>query len=440
MSTVRKIVSTAKKMTSRGILANMSNHTLARFLALEGVLYTLIITLAHNNNNLYATRLGATSSDLGLIASLPPIVGFLTLIPFGIMTDHLRKKKTVVMLSAFALSIIYVFVGMTAFLTTDRILVLIVLLVIANIPMTLYNSSWQAFFSDVSLPSDRTMIYSYRTKMNTAVGIVFPLITGMILTAASGQGKILVHQIYYFLAFPLALCQCLVLYKTDKQTICEDAEMVRFSDIGRSIKVLFASKPFRAFLLVALVVYCGWELDWSLYFQAQFRYLHLNETQMSFIAVISAIAQFLTLGYWSRLSHTKGIRFIFAIGAGGFAFCCTGMFISLLLTGEMQHVFYYVFQCIGSSAYSAFQLSLLLCLLDVIPDGKKSLSIAIYNTILLFTNILMPYLGVVVYNRLGENQNAMLITMGMIAFVRMIGFVLAIIWWSTSDTHRKVAQ
>src|SRR5665648_1110316 len=105
-----------------------TNHQLARLLAAEGILFTLIITLAHNNNNLFASRLGATASDLGLIASLPPIVGMLTLIPFAMITDRLHNKKPMVIMSALGLGFLYILVGFVAFLDSNRIPFLIGLL------------------------------------------------------------------------------------------------------------------------------------------------------------------------------------------------------------------------------------------------------------------------------------------------------------------------
>lgn len=414
--------------------AGLSNESLGssrentKIFSMEGILYTLIITLANNNNNLYASRLGATASDLGLIASLPPIVGMLSLIPLAILTDRMRNKKPMVMLSAVGLGFMYVLVGMLAFLDKTKVPFLVLLLVLVNIPMSLYNSSWQAFFSDVVKPCDRNASYSFRTKMNTAVGIFIPLLAGGILTLASGSGKIFVHQIYYWLSFPLALGQVLFLRKIRGGTVHEKSALT-LSDVRRSALKLFRSRTFLGFLAVALLVYCGWEMDWSLYFLAQFRYLQMNEAEISLITVFCAVTQFLTIGLWSRLIQKKGVRFVFVIGSGGFAFCSCFLVLSLMVPKTPGLILYYIFQSIGSSAFSAFQISVFQCLLEAIPEQNRTLSISIYNTVILMSNTIMPYLGVSIYRSMGESGNAMIIAIAIIGALRIAAALAALFRW-----------
>ncbi len=399
-----------------------------KIFALEGILYTLIITLANNNNNLYASRLGATASDLGLIASLPPIVGMLSLIPLAVLTDRMQNKKPMVMLSAVGLGFMYVLTGMLAFLDSAKVPLLILLLVLVNIPMSLYNSSWQAFFSDVVKPCDRNASYSFRTKMNTAVGIFIPLIAGGILAAASGSGKILVHQVYYWLSFPLGLGQVLFLKKIRGGTVHKKSTL-KLSDVRRSAGKLFRSRTFLGFLAVTLLVYCGWEMDWSLYFLAQFRYLHMNEAQISLITVCCAVTQFITIGLWSRLIQKKGIRFVFVIGAGGFAFCSCFLVLTLIVPQTPGLILYYIFQSIGSAAFSAFQISVFQCLLEAIPHENRTLSISIYNTVILLSNTVMPYLGVSIYRSMGESRSAMTVSIAIIGTVRILAALAALFRW-----------
>jgi MFS family permease len=405
-----------------------TSHQLARLFAAEGILFTFIITIAQNNNNLYASRLGASSYDLGLLASLPPIIGMISLIPFAMITDRLRNKKPMVMYSAIGLGLIYILVGMVAFLQSDQIPVLIALLVLVNVPLSLYNSSWQTFFSDAVLPEDRNHVYSHRTRMNTAVGIVIPLVAGAILSAVSGSGKIMVHQIYYWLAFPLALGQVLILRKT-YGGVAEETAHVGLSDLLDSARTLFRSRTFIGFLAVTFLVYAGWQLDWSLYFQAQFKYLHLNEAQMSLVLVLAAITQFAMLGVWSRLVQQKGVRFVFVIGACGFALGAIVMLMSLYMSPPFRTPFYLIMQSIAGCGFSAFQLSLLQCLLEAIPTKNRALSIAIYNAILMSSNVVMPFLGVYIYNLNGETLPSMIIAFWIVSIIRVAAVIAAYIRW-----------
>ena len=427
MDTFGKPVGNALRATfSAGRRIFTTDHRLAAILAGEGVLFTLIITLTNNNNHLFASRLGATSYELGLISSLPPIVGMVCLIPFAIITDRMKNKRSMVIASALLLGVLYFLVGLSPLVPENPVAALIILLIMINFPMSLYNSSWQSFFSDVALPADRNLIYAHRTKMNTAVGIFFPLIIGLILTAATGTHKITVHQIYYFLALPLALGQVLLLRRISFEPHPK-AGRLRFSELGRTAFSTFRSRAFLGFLGVALLVYIGWQMDWSIYFLAQFRYLELNEVQLSLVAVLSALTQFLMLGVWTRISATRGVRFVFVIGAGGFAFCSLTILFAMMMPLTIGIWFYYVFHCIGASAYSAFQLSLLLCLLEVIPNVNKTLSIAIYSSIILISNAVMPFAGVHIYNLLGENKQALMITIGIVAAIRIVATIAALI-------------
>lgn len=423
--TIRGVIRSA---VSSGNKAFGSELRLAKIFAAEGVLFSLIITICNNNNNLYAARLGADSYQLGLIASLPPIVGMIFLIPFAIVTDRLQNKRKMVSLAALGLGITYAMVGSVAFLETGRIVPLIIAIIIVNFPMTLYGSSWQSFFSDVVQPEERNEVYSHRTRMNTAVGIVFPLLFGAILTAASGAGKIAVHQVYYYLALPFSLGQILLLRKVHGK-VEHVSSKLELTVLRQTVTSLFKNRHFRGFLLVALLVYCGWEMDWSLYFQAQLKYLKMNEFQMSLIIVLCALTQFIMLGVWSRLASQKGVRFVFIIGAGGFAFCSLSVVISLMMPPPFNIWFYYVFQSLGSAAFSAFQFSTLLCLLEVIPTRNKTLSIALYNTFILLSNIIMPFLGVIIYNAFGGNRTAMVITLSIVAAIRIAATVAAFIRW-----------
>ena len=63
---------------------------------LEGMLITLVNNLVGNNNNIFATRLGANDLQLSLLTTIPQLVGLIVLIPGGILTDRMKNKRNMV--------------------------------------------------------------------------------------------------------------------------------------------------------------------------------------------------------------------------------------------------------------------------------------------------------------------------------------------------------
>ncbi|MDP4089597.1 MAG: hypothetical protein Q8930_10050, partial [Bacillota bacterium] len=63
--------------------SSWKSDSTALLFAYEGVLIALINNLINNNNNLFATRLGATDFQLTLVIALPQLVGILVLLPGG---------------------------------------------------------------------------------------------------------------------------------------------------------------------------------------------------------------------------------------------------------------------------------------------------------------------------------------------------------------------
>lgn len=63
------------------------------------------------NNNFFATRLDASEFQLSLLTTLPQVVGLLVLIPGGMLTDRMKNKRNMVMLSLLVLTMFYTLIG-----------------------------------------------------------------------------------------------------------------------------------------------------------------------------------------------------------------------------------------------------------------------------------------------------------------------------------------
>lgn len=87
--------------------------------AVEGVFLQYITSINGFGLNLYATNMGATDSQIGIIQMVPNIVACAALLPLGILADHLKSTKTIPLLTLLMMCAGYAFLGSVPVLGED---------------------------------------------------------------------------------------------------------------------------------------------------------------------------------------------------------------------------------------------------------------------------------------------------------------------------------
>ena len=213
----------------------------------------------------------------GMLTTIPQLVGLLVLIPGGILTDRLKNKRSMVMVSLAVLTVFYALIGCVPMLSANRFPAFLILLAASVGPMTIYNVSWQANFSDLVNAKEQNHIMTYRTALTFVIGIIVPLISGALLASANtNDGKIRLHQIYFWIGAALLLIQILVVGQIKGSPNASVASR-RTGQLKGVISELIHNKKFLSFVGVAIFFYVTRHVDWTLYFIGQVNYLKLNE-------------------------------------------------------------------------------------------------------------------------------------------------------------------
>ena len=431
---------------SRGIMrekhriADYGNRILLLF-TLEGMLITVVNNLVGNNNNIFATRLGASELQLSLLATIPRLVGLLVLIPGGILTDRLKNKRSMVMGSLLLLTVFYAFIGCVPMLHTNRFIAFLLLFAASVGPMTIYNVSWQAYFSDMVTTEKQNHIMTYRTALTFVIGIIIPFVSGTLLAAANTNAeKIRLHQIYFWIGAALLLLQIVVLKQIKGSPVTSSAGR-RTGQLKGVIPELLHNKKFLSFVGVAIFFYVTWHVDWTLYFIGQANYLKLNEAWLSYVNIGNAVVQFITIGFWSRLNNKFGVRFGIIFGNLGLAFCPICMIVATGLPLPQGQVAFLVMNTLANITLAAVNLNMMQCLLQVVPNENKTLYISIYTVLVTLSNAFMPLVGTIIYTKLGANLNALQTTFGGIFVFRMISTGLWIFrWWKLRNRESELIR
>jgi len=387
---------------------------------LEGMLITLVNNLVGSNNNLFATRLGASDLQLSLLTTIPQLVGLTVLIPGGLLTDRMKNKRSMVMVSLSVLTVFYALIGCVPLLSANRFIAFLILFAASVGPMTIYNVSWQAYFSDMVNAKEQNRIFTYRTALTFAIGIIIPFVSGSLLAAANtNDDKIRLHQIYLWIGAALLLIQIIVLKQIKGSTKTAFAG-VRTGQLKGVFSELLHNKKFLSYVGVAIFFYVTWHVDWTLYFIGQVNYLKLNEAWLSYVNIGNAIVQFITIGFWSRLNNKYGVRFGIIFGNLGLAFCPICMIVATSLPLPQGQVVFLLMNTLANITLAAINLNIMQCLLQVVPGNNKTLYISIYTVLVTLSNAFMPLLGVVLYTKLGADLSALQLTFWIIFVARII--------------------
>jgi MFS family permease len=418
----------------KSTLAHERNMILFGF---EGVLISLVVNLVNNNNNLFATRLGASDFQLSLVIALPQLVAMLVLIPGGILTDRMVNKRRMVILSLFALAAIYIILGFVPLMGKYSLTAFLVLTALSVGPGTLYNTAWQAYFSDVISIKKRNKAFTLRTSWSFIINIATPLLTGILLaSAATNTGKLRFHQSFFWISCVIVIMQILVLRRISGGNV-QTHSVVSLRDLKVAAIDLAHNKSFLGFLGVVMFFYVTWQSDWTLYYIGQVNYLKLNEAWLSYAGVGGALVQFMTLGFWSRVNEKHGIRFSIIMGSLGL--CCfpLAMIIGTSLPLSIGPSVFLVLNTLSNFAFATVALNLLQCLLQVIPEKNKTLSISIYSLLVSLSNAVMPIVGVKVYTALGADLKALHTTFIIVFVFRVVATGLwTLRWWLLRKTPK----
>jgi Major Facilitator Superfamily. len=399
------------------------------WLAIEGALITLVNNLVAQNNNLFALRLNANDFQIGLVTALPQFVGLMVLIPGALWTDRLVNKRRMLISSLLLLSLVYLCLGFAPQMGESKLIFFLTLIALSSAPMTVYNISWQAYFSDVMADESRNRALTLRTRGTFIIGIVTPLITGVMLSSVkSNAGKIKFHQGFIWVACILLILQIMSLKKISGGDVGVQKGLA-LSDLRNVLRALAGNRRFVGFAGVALFFYLTWHVDWTVYYLGQIHYLKMNEAWLSYVTVGGALMQLLTLDFWSRMNKKLGVRFTIILAGSGLGVCTIAMMTAVSLPVSTGRVVFLVLHLVGNITIGIVMLNILQCLLQVIPETNKTLSISVYTVLVTLSNAVMPMVGVWAYTALGGTAQAMKIFYLMVLALRIVAIALWAIRW-----------
>jgi len=415
------------------------NPIAARYIA-DGFFIAFATSIAINNYNLFAMRLGADEFQLSLIQFLPQIFTMLVLIPGGLLMDSLRNKKRIVIIMLVVVMLGYLFCVLSPYAGSYSIAFFLGSLSFAGAALALHNIAWQSFFPTVVDLTNRNYVLTLRTRIFLFISMIAPLLTGIILACIrSLNGKIIAHQIFFIVSI-LVFLLAIFNFNKFRRSRSIVPKRITLPEIKRSFASLSRNKPFLMFAAVALFFHATWHFDWTLYFISQVNYLHMNEFQLGLAPLGAAAIQLLTLKFWSRKNEKHGVVLPFTFGILGLSLCPVFMIVAVSLPPSLGPHLFVVLHIIAHIPFATITLNLFQCLLLVVDEENRSLSMSVFACLICLSNAVMPVAGITLYRALGGDLNGLRYAFAIIFALRIAAALLWLLRWRLTIAKQVVLK
>lgn len=380
---------------------------------IEGIFLQFATSINSFGNNLYATNMGATDNQIGMIQLVPNMVACAALLPLGILSDRLKSSKTVPLVTLLCMSAGYFCFATVPIMGAARMALFFVFLAFTAGGLAIYNAQWQAFFGDVTRLEQRNGVFAFRNQFMFAVGILAPVVCGMLMGQfPDSQGKLLVLRIFFYLAGAFSLLQAFVIRRIPGGERSPEAlaelEAKRFSarDVVTAIGDVAHNRDFLLFFLPVLFFYMSWHIDWSMWYIGMTQYVGMNETSLSIYNGVFNIGQLIAVGLFAKLVRRKSPDFTLLFGIGGLVLCPIAMMLGPQLPVALRPAGFTAMVTIFNAPQCTVNLCVVQMLLKAVPKRNRSLIISLYNMVIMLSNSLLPWLGVRLYTAFGADWAA----------------------------------
>ncbi len=354
--------------------------------------------------NVYATRIGATSFQIGMIGAMAAVVSLLLAIPSGRWLENRNLRKSI-----FWTSVLYrigylMFVFLPwVFNASGQVIAIIAITFLMAIPLTPLGVGFNALFAE-SVPVEyRAQVAGTRNVMLAVTFMLTSLLSGYLLDAIPFP---LGYQIVFAMGFIGAAMSSVHLYfikplaagsapLPSQPTTASAAQSDSSRNIASILRLDIWNTPYRTTLLALFGFHLAQYLAIPIFPIFNVRALHLTDNEIGIGTALFYLAVFLGSTQLHRLVHRLGNKQVTGLGVIGMAFY--PVFIAL----SKNAVGFYFASVLGGAVWALAGGAYANYMLEKIPAHDRPPHLAWYNVILNIAVLVGSLVGPAISDQIG---------------------------------------
>jgi MFS family permease len=355
--------------------------------------------------NVYATRIGATSLQVGLLTAGPAVANLIISLPVGRWLErHSMIQVTFLSSVAFRAGYLPLIVLPWLLAAASQVWALELIVLLMALPGTILAISFNAMFAQVVPPDRRGYVVGWRNALLSVSTIATSLLSGWLLDRITFP---LNYQIVFALGALGAAMSSYHLGCIRSQTAAQPAMRPPARVQPQAwLRLDLLRGPFRSLLAVYFLFYTFQYVPVPLFPLAMVRVLHLTDGAISLGTALfntSVLLGSLRLG---RMSERLGHRRVLVLGAS--LFCAYPLFTGLAQNATL----FWVASLTGGLAWALAGGGLVNRLMERVPPNDLPAHMALHNLVLNLGMLSGSLIGPALGNTLGLRQ-ALLFSAGL---------------------------
>lgn len=362
----------------------------------DAAAYAVMMGIGETYLSAFALFLKASTPQIGLLASLPPLLGSFSQLLSAWLGRLTGQRKPIILVGAGLQALAWLpIVVLPLLFPSAAVPLLIVSVIIYHCGAHLAAPQWASLMGDLVPIKRRGRFFARRTRVVSLVTFVSLATGGLILHAATEAGSTLAG---FVSLFAIAMCARGV----------STYHLARMHDDGGHVAALklplkqawwrqLGQSNFVRFSLFYASMQFAVAIASPFFAVYMLRDLQFSYAQFMANTGMSVLAQFLTLTQWGRISDVFGNRRVLSV---------TGLMLPLmpLLWTVSSNMWYLLFvQMLSGLSWAGFTLGASNFLYDLVAREKRATYLAIHNVLsstgLFCGAILGGYLGFVLAER-----------------------------------------
>lgn len=343
----------------------------------DGVAYSVMAGAGETYFSAFALFLKASTAQVGLLATLPPMIGSLAQLLSAWLGQIVRQRRAIILTGTSLQAFSWLPLLLLPLLFPDYGATLLIICITLYYALgNLVSPQWASLMGDLVHEQQRGRYFARRNKLMSMTNFAALVGAGIVLHFFQGRDQTLYGYVVIFsVAIVARLISVYFLARmVDPPGHVATLELPRGREWWRRIRRSHFLRFALFFALMNLAVGIA-----SPYFAVyMLRDMHLSYMEFMAITATSVFAQFLTLNSWGRISDAFGNRVIMRV---------TGWVVPLLpVAWIVSENFWYLIaiQVIAGFFWAGFSLSAGNFLYDLVPAGKRITYLAIHNVLAAF--------------------------------------------------------